>query len=248
MADGKRGYVNRFIGELILPAQKDRAWMFSEGLGGVLKDNKLGFINIKGETVIPFQFPYDPVFEPKVDFLFKNGFCTATNSKGMHGLINKQGKWVLSPEYDYITNPVKGYRVVKRGDLYGVIDSMFNWTMPITYEWVKVTTTGFVVIQNDVQKLLAFDTRTVLQPAIYDQTNELHYNSHKVTKKGEDILVCSDYTAFCINEKWGVMDKKGKVVIKAQYSEITMLTDNLFSCQKGDYLIIVNVNGEVVHD
>jgi len=247
MAEGKRGYLDRVSGEVTIPAQYDRAWMFSEGLGGVLKDNKLGFINAKGAIVIPFQFPYDPNFDLKVDFIFKNGFCTASNSKGKHGLINNRGEWVITPQYDYITNPVKGFRIVRKNDLYGVMDSLCNLILPVRYDLIQVTKVGFVVVQNNTQQLLAFDAKTVLQPFVYGDMKELHYNSRQVTKDGEDIMIRSEYTAFNINEKWGLMDKNGKVVIKAQYSEIESLTNNIFTCQIGDYWITVNAKGEIIY-
>jgi len=245
--DGKRGYLNRFTGKISIPAQYDRAWMFSEGMGGVLKNKKLGFINAKGEVAIPFQFPYDPNFDLEVDFLFKNGFCTANSSNGKFGVINKLGKWVITPEYDYITNPTKGFRVIRKGEMYGVIDSLCNWTMPLDYDWVKVTNEGFIVVKKDIQQLLAFDAKSVIQPFLYDQTDELHYNSLRSTNEGEDIMVCSEYISFSIHNKWGVMDKNGKVVIKARYSEIKALTNDLFSCQIGDYWITMNTKEQIIY-
>ena len=76
---------------------------------------------------------------------------------------------------------------------------------------------------------------------------ELHYNSRQVTKEGEDIMIRSEYTAFNINEKWGLMDKNGKVVIMAQYTDIEALEKNIFSCQLGDYWITVDAKGKIIH-
>ena len=41
---GKRGYLNAFTGKQIVGPIYERAWIFSEGLAGVVKDGKLGFI------------------------------------------------------------------------------------------------------------------------------------------------------------------------------------------------------------
>lgn len=41
--NGKRGYLNRFTGEVVLPAIYSKAWIFSEGLAAVEKEGKLLF-------------------------------------------------------------------------------------------------------------------------------------------------------------------------------------------------------------
>ena len=46
---GKRGYLDRFTGEVRIPAVYSRAWIFSEGLAAVEKDGKLLFIDHTGK-------------------------------------------------------------------------------------------------------------------------------------------------------------------------------------------------------
>ena len=69
--DGKRGFLNVYNGKIEIEAQFDRAWFFSEGLGGVVKDGRLGFVNRSGELVVPYTFAYDPSWENTVDFLLR---------------------------------------------------------------------------------------------------------------------------------------------------------------------------------
>ena len=56
--DSKRGYYNMYTGEIAIPAQYRRAWVFAEGLAAVQKNGNIGFINHQGETVIDFKYPY----------------------------------------------------------------------------------------------------------------------------------------------------------------------------------------------
>jgi WG containing repeat len=101
---------------------------FSEGIAGVIKNGKLGFINERGEWVISPRFPnrnnlmpasfYDGValieVENKVRFINKQGqFITSAFDfargfdRGVaivmigekYGLINKQGKFIISPQF-----------------------------------------------------------------------------------------------------------------------------------------------------
>ncbi len=241
----KRGYMSLYDGKIAIPAHYQSAWMFSEGLGAVIKDNQLGFINYAGKEVIPFKFPINPVPATKIDFVFKKGFCTMVNSKGKHGLINKKGEWVIQPEYDYIRNPEHGYRVVLKNKKAGLLDSLLRVALPFEYDAITIAEDGLIVARDGMQKKLSFDGRTVITPFVYDKANNIYYNSGKVNKKGEDIQIISDYLVFNINNKMGLLDKNGKVVIKARFDDISALANDLFSCKLGDFNIMLNAKGEV---
>lgn len=99
-SDGKRGYYNSYTGKIVVEAQYRRAWIFSEGLAAVQKNGHIGFINRKGEVVIPFRYPYHG--NPLSEFVFRNGHCIVADSTGKCGIINRQGDWIIQPKYDNI--------------------------------------------------------------------------------------------------------------------------------------------------
>lgn len=99
-SDNKRGYYNPYTGEIAIPAQYRRAWIFSEGLAAVQRNGMIGFINHKGETVIDFKYPYHG--NPLHEFVFKHGHCIVADTTGKCGVINKKGTWIIKPEYDQI--------------------------------------------------------------------------------------------------------------------------------------------------
>jgi hypothetical protein len=98
---GKRGYYNSYTGKIVVEAQYRRAWIFSEGLAAVQKNGHIGFINRKGETVIPFRFPYHG--NPLSEFVFKDGLCVVADTTGKCGVINRKGEWLIEPLYDDIS-------------------------------------------------------------------------------------------------------------------------------------------------
>lgn len=98
--DGKRGYYNSYTGKIVVPAQYRRAWIFSEGLAAVQKNGMIGFINRKGEVVIPFKYPYHG--NPLSEFVFNNGHCIVADTTGKCGIIDRIGEWVIQPKYDNI--------------------------------------------------------------------------------------------------------------------------------------------------
>ena len=99
-SDGKRGYYNSYTGKIVVEAQYRRAWVFSEGLAAVQKNGHIGFINRRGEVVIPFIYPYHG--NPLSSFVFENGHCIVADTTGKCGVINKKGDWVIQPKYDNI--------------------------------------------------------------------------------------------------------------------------------------------------
>ncbi len=244
--DHKRGYLSLYNGKIVIPAQYQSAWQFSEGLGAVIKNNRLGFIDTRGNEVIPLRFFINPVLANNVDFLFKQGHCTMLNENSKQGLINKKGEWVIQPEYDYIRNPKHGFRVIIKDKKAGLLDSLLHFVLPIKYDAITIADDGLVIANNGLQQKLSFDTHTVINPLIYDDVNAIYYNSGKVNDEGADIQLKSDYTTFIINNKIGLMDKNGKVVLKAFYDEISALTNDLFYCKVGDQGITMNSNGQEV--
>lgn len=110
-SDDKRGYYNAYTGEIAIPAQYRRAWVFSEGLAAVQKNGMIGFIDHKGNTAIDFKYPFHG--NSLSEFVFENGHCVVADTTGHCGVINKKGEWIIAPEYDYI-NIFKEYAIVSK--------------------------------------------------------------------------------------------------------------------------------------
>ena len=97
----RRGYYNMYTGEIVVEAQYRRAWVFSEGLGAVQRNGNIGFINRKGDVVIDFKYPYHG--NPLSSFVFEDGHCVVADTTGHCGVIDREGSWLIEPEYDYIS-------------------------------------------------------------------------------------------------------------------------------------------------
>lgn len=113
-SEKKRGYYNVYTGEIVVPAQYSRAWVFSEGLAGVQKNGMIGFIDHSGKVVIDFKFPYHG--NPLSEYVFSNGYCAAADTLGHCGIIDRSGDWVIAPEYDSV-NLFKEYAIVSKAGI-----------------------------------------------------------------------------------------------------------------------------------
>lgn len=147
-------YIYNGCNDQLITPQYDHSWIFSEGLAAVIIEDTIGFINKNGEYVIPKLFPYsyEKALETRadiVDFVFHDGFCPIVASPGKHGLINKEGQWVVQPEFSYINNPINGYRIVRKQDKYGLMNSRLQIVLPVEYNWINQNQDDNTITIND---------------------------------------------------------------------------------------------------
>ncbi len=115
------------LGKMVLESQFEGAGQFKHGLAPVKKNGLWGYINRKGEVVIPFQFkdaePFsdDPILAPVED----NNELSEKN----WGYIDQKGEWVVKPSFynatvfrngvaEVVTTKFKFKQVSKRYDKY----------------------------------------------------------------------------------------------------------------------------------
>ena len=112
--DNKYGYYHIEKKQIIIPAKYENAWRFSEGVAGVIKDGNLEFINTKDETIISFNHGYNESL--LYEFVFRWGYCAVPNEKGLCGIIDKNGKWVIKPIYELSNVASRNYAIVNVKD------------------------------------------------------------------------------------------------------------------------------------
>ncbi|MCF8426451.1 MAG: WG repeat-containing protein [Bacteroidia bacterium] len=90
----------------------DVIYPFKNGRAKVIKNGKMGFIDMQGEEVIKPEF--DQIYP------FEKGVARVENV-GLLGLINEQGEILLDPIYDYIGTSKEGLVIVTRKGKKGLI-------------------------------------------------------------------------------------------------------------------------------
>ena len=248
----KRGYINVNTGRIVIDAEANdyrKAWVFSDGLAAVMKDGKIGFINANNEVVIPFQFDYsDECRMYDFGYLFHNGYCIMTNANGDLGLIDKSGKWVIEPSYDEIWAPhSSGYRVIVKDSKHGVLDSSCNVVYPAEYGYISIILDGFVLTKGGKQWQVDFEGNTV-QPFMFDGTYYLKY-PNGYDSCGDLTYEFADFVKYEVMNSYGIMNRiTGEPITPAIYSDINMLSKNLFEVQKYDSYdwYLLDTKGNVV--
>lgn len=243
---GKRGYINAKDGRIAIEAQYDKAWVFSEGLGAVMRDGKIGFVDARNEIVLPFRYDYSYRKGWPIDYLFRDGYCTMTDARGACGLIDRRGDWVVEPRYDCIWAPHRGgYRIVKEGDKYGLMDPSLNFLYPIEYDGIAFTDDdeGILLTRDGYRRLVDFEGN-VVQRFVTDSTCWLYLPSDE-----DQAQQLSEFMTYTIDNCVGVLRRDdGSVVIPAIYAEINLLSETLFEAQlyDTDEWIFIDRSGRIV--
>ncbi len=248
----KRGYINVNTGRIVIDAEKNdyrKAWVFSEGLAAVMKEGNIGFINTNNEVVIPFQFDYAGNYLAyNLGYVFHNGYCAMTDAEGNWGLIDKSGNWVVEPSYDEIWAPhTSGYRVIVKDGKHGVMDSTGVVIYPAEYGYINILPDGFVLTKSGKKWQIDFEGNVVI-PFMFDDTHHLNYPIG-CDEYGDIQYALADFVKYEVMNRYGILNRiTGKPITPAIYSDINMLSKDLFEVQEYDSYdwYLVDTQGNVV--
>ena len=258
--DSLFGFLDRCGRTIIEPKYKDGN-LFQEGLAAVGNGQKYGFINIAGDTVIPFQ--YDDSF-----FGFSQGLADVTKNDSC-GYINKRGETVIPLKYNtcypfksnYGTVMTFDYELLlldRRANTFRydeVSDKIDLWPPRYSYAGSIQCSTG----QGRVNK--CGDT---IVPPVYEVTGNLSEHRYIVklknkwgvyNDKGKIILQPTfdelwhyheGYANFKWRGKWGYINKLGEIVIEATFDDASSFINGLAYIELNSKAGYINKRGEFV--
>lgn len=249
--EDKRGYLNAYTGKIAIPAQFSHAWAFSEGLGAVVKDGMLGFIDHQGTWVIEPQFRYAG---ENIDYVFKNGLCTVKDSKGLFGLIDKEGNYVLQPEYSVIHRTQNNCRLVEKDGFDGLYcDTTMQFVYECEYDRILFCDEGLTLTKDGHRWMVDYDDmKTVILPFLFDSQNTFTVYMDEEDEYGNrKHYEYQPIGYYSVGPLDGLLDRKtGLPITPAIYWKIKMVTPNLFDCELPDKYnrehIFINAKGKRV--
>ena len=252
--NGRRGYLSRYTGKIVIPAIYTRAWVFSEGLAAVERDGELLFIDHSGQTVIDKKFE---VAAEEPEYVFINGYCRMQDTvSGKNGLIDRRGNWALKPEYDQIWD-VHGLWKVEKEGLCGV----FSETMDTLCTPDKI---DISVYEDAIDVRLADHTAkrldhkgNVLVDFVIDEISDIHYDTTTLYPYESDgvyseatVGAVADCLKYMVRngyaQYYGLMDRNGKRITPPDYESIEAITKDLYLCLPQG--VIINNQGKRVTD
>ena len=232
--DRLRGYLNVNTGEIVIPAQYNRAWNFSEGVAAVLKDGCISFINPEDKPAFEATFPiyYDDYFND-ITPQFHNGLCVMRSPENKWGLINTRGEWVVEPIYTDMHAPRLGYRIVSDGSKYGLLTNAGELALPLEYDFIRPASdnSGFILAKDGMAKAVDKELNVTI-PFVYDDLSPISYvDAYTDDCYDENVVTDSKYLKYDVGSGSGVIDQEGNVIIPAKYYMVRIINDNLFEAE-----------------
>lgn len=209
---GKVGFVDSQGNVLVQPQWDDadsstirgQLVYCSEGLCGVRKDGKWGFVDAGGRLTISNQFD---LIGP-----FVEGLARAYLGNQI-GYIDKTGRYVVNPQFDNAGDFHEGLAAVHSDGLWGFINK--SGTFVIRPRFQNVAGEGF--------------SQGLAPVCIPGKCGHIdHSGSFKIAPQFNSVNIFSEgLAAVRVNDKWGFVDASGRIVINPQFDSTTMFSGGL---------------------
>jgi len=193
---------------------------FSEGYAAVKRGKKWGYINVKGEEIIPCSFDYADIFSEGL---------AAVSKDGKWGYINTKGEEIIPCSYDNIRAFGDGLAAVFQDGKWGWINTKGEVVIPIKIEAKDVGqfNEGLVFICKDYYEF-SFINKSgekvfggKMEPEFYRQgyRGSLEPKQFPLFQKGYVYIASEDSSID--NYTFNKYDKKGKKYEKVSIDELS---------------------------
>ncbi|QCX38332.1 WG repeat-containing protein [Aureibaculum algae] len=210
------------------------------GLIKVEKDDYHGYINRKGESVIPCEYLDLTSFSKGLAYGYKQPLThnTIKNKNGdysTHGVIDSLGNIVVPMIYDEVLTYKNGLFRVKKDEKYGFVDYGGKVIIPIEYSYAqhKASSNGLFLVEkrwNQAEYFINLENNKVFTPVGYDDVHPFLENRAMVKSKN----------------KYGFIDGSGKLIIPLLYDGATGFENQLARVALKGKIGFINPNGQIV--
>lgn len=170
------------------------------------KNGKWGYIDLWGNTAIPFVFDNARSFN--------GGNRAAVKVSGKWGYINRTGKIVTPCKYDDIRYYADNLVFVKSNNKWGVFDKQLGKTVMVAqFDTIITNYSSRELFAGKIgNKYCAYYNAKEILPLEYDS-----------------ISIVSGYLVVRENNKFGLVDSLGQTIVPIQFDEIQYRYDGYFS-------------------
>lgn len=235
----KRGYLNRYTGEVVIPAEYERAWVFSCGLACVQKNGSVFFIDHSGKRVgnMTFKVPTNR----DLGYVFKEDYCAVETEEDGWGIINRQGEWEKEPGYKYIYWKEPYWVYTAQDDISGVWNAILGNVLYPLYTDINIVDGCIYASCNDGYRR-AFDSEgKVVEDFIVTDVSGLQYCTDESDEYGNWDYKDSNCKLYRIGDrKAGLLSLDGRPLTPAIYTDIDAISKDRFKCDLSnqEYVIL----------
>jgi hypothetical protein len=172
----------------------ERIFEESEGMRGIQRDGRYGFIDRRGRLRIANR--YEDIGK------FSEGFAPV-KILGKWGFVNMEDNVVINPNYERVTEFSHGISVAVRGGKYGVIARDGSILLPFRYDSIQIIDERLALVAKGKRGLAALSGHVLIEP---------RFDVLRVVK--DNRVMVSD------GKLWGVLTEDGLPVIPMMYSAL----------------------------
>ena len=250
--DDKRGYFNMYTGKPVIPAQYQKAWVFSEGVAWVMDQGELHLIDQEGKDVLGRAFPYSESIDC---YCFHQGICPMLEYNGRIGFINKKGEWVIEPFLSYVNHDNHGFWSGYDSEgRHGLLKDNGEVLLPFEFDYIYVHYREDYIYArrlNHVDQVYDCEGNLV-NVFSFNNVTTMDYESEEfVYRKDLEEYIRKTETANCMryttsDYHYGLMDKNGNVITLPLYTDIDAIGKDCYLCESEAGTVILDGKGKEV--
>ena len=184
-------------------------------------------MNEQGELMIPIKYFYSSVLLNTGQF---QGGYALLKQKNKSVLIDTTGKVISFSGYEDYSHPSDGFFPIKKKKKWGYADSNGKIKIPCRFEFVETFNEGFAIFKQNKLTGLIDTTGKEFIPPTYEDIKVLEYA----------ILVRS-------NNKYGLLNKEGILLIPCLYDKIEFISSTIAKAIDKKGLTYINLNsGKII--
>ncbi|MFH2141174.1 MAG: WG repeat-containing protein [Bacteroidota bacterium] len=262
---GKYGLINQ-LGEIIFEAEYQEIYTLETGINdayyyAVKKNSKYGIADKNGKIILPVEFDYFDEIAPwypvkkdgKYGYLndslqleilcqfenadpFDQDSLAIVKFDGKYGVINRQGKYIINPEYEDFLCCVDDKIFAKNKGLWGLMNLEGKWLVEPIYYDIRINWNNSMPIcfLKKKEKWGLFD---------YEQIKEMGlFNYDKITTN-----YSTPYIVVLRDNKYGYLNKEYTEIIPCEYEFLSQYVENnLILAKKNGKTGFIDISNKTV--
>lgn len=232
--------INRFINGYSVVSKKDKYGLIDrngnleipliyndlssayKNLCAAEKNNTYGFINTSGKIKIPFQYTAAGDFDKDFTYIQQGKF---------YGIIDTLGKQIIAPVFDWIGDYELGDFRAKKEGKFGLLNTKGDTLVSFKYKYLgNFSDSLALLIDSNSYVYINPKGDTVINPKIKPSPAMYSWANFK-----------NGLALFKKKDGYGLIDKKGNIEIKANYTEIQDFDSTYAIAKKRQCFYIINL-------
>ena len=183
--------------------------VFIDGIQTIQRGDLFGFKREDGTIIVV----------PKYKFVdkFHDNYCLVYKDYNLCGLIDRDGREIVPPEYEEVNYPTDGMIRVRKNERYGFVDTTGALAIDCQYRTASGFSEGLAVALIDI------DSNTMGYGFI-DKNNKI-----QIAPKYEYAMAFQEGRAVVkLYDRFGMIDRDGNEVLPCKYLEVTNMYEGRF--------------------